>query len=171
MTLDDAYRLLQRKDINKKMMKSLEGTKANRNEHAFDICSGENISTTDIEGGSEHHITIRNKCPIGSKTVGNVHTHTNLSLSSNDTIPSSGDMMETIERNLDFVCVAGNNYNNGKPMTRCFRQNDIKSEINTVLTAKKWEPNEDNVRKSSRLITKKMMKDKEYLDKMSHVKT
>jgi hypothetical protein len=94
-----------------------------------------------------------------------------LSLSSNDTIPSSGDMMETIERNLDFVCVSGNNYNNGKPMVRCFDQNDIKSEINTLLGVKKWEPSENNVRKSSRLITKKMMKDKEYLDKMSHVRT
>jgi hypothetical protein len=167
MTLDRAYRLLQRKDINNKMMKSLEGTKRNNNEHAFDICSGEDISTTGIEEGSEHHITIRNKCPIGSKTVGNVHTHTNLSLSNNDTIPSSGDMMETIERNLDFVCVSGNNYNSGKPMVRCFGQNDIKSEINTVLGIKKWEPNESNIRKSSRLVTKRMMKEKDYLDKMS----
>jgi hypothetical protein len=151
-----------------KMMKSLEGTRKNNNEHAFDICFDGYISTTDIEEGSEHHITIKNKCPTGSKTVGNLHTHTNLSLSSNDTIPSSGDMMETIERNLDFVCVSGNDYKDGRPMVRCFDQNDIKSEINNLLGAKKWEPNEDNVRKSSRLITKKMMKDKGYLDKMSH---
>lgn len=171
MTLDNAYRLLQRKDIKNKMMKSLEETRRNSNEHAFDICSDGYISTTDIEEGNEHHITIKNKCPIGSKTVGNLHTHTNLALSSNDTIPSSGDMMETIERNLDFVCVSGNNIDNGKPMVRCFDQNDIKSEIYSLLGAKKWKPNEDNVRKSSRLVTKKMMKDKEYLDKMSHIKT
>jgi len=170
MTLDNAYRLLQRQDINNKVMKSLEGTKERNSEHAFDICSGQGIHTTDIEKGSEYHVDIRKKCPIGTKSLGNFHTHTHLSESNNDAIPSSGDMMETIERGLDFVCVSGHG-NNDNPVTRCFHQNDIKSEIGTVLGAKKWKPSEDNVRKSSRLITKKMMKDKEYLDKMSHVKT
>lgn len=170
MKLDEAYRLLERKDINKKIMQSLEGTKERNNEHAFDICSGQRISTTDIEEGSEYHIDIRNKCPIGTKSLGNVHTHAHLSESNNDAIPSSGDMMETIERDLNFVCVAGND-NDNRPVARCFSHSDIKSEINTVLDRKRWERNEENVRKSSRLITKKMMKDKEYLNKMSHIKT
>ena len=170
MTLDDAYRLLERKDIKKKIMQSLEGTKERNSEHAFDICSGPHVSTTDIEEGSEYHIDIRNKCPIGTRSLGNVHTHAHLSESNNDAIPSSGDMMETIERDLNFVCVAGNGLDD-KPVARCFSHNDIKSEIKTVLSAKKWDHNEDNVRKSSRLITKKMMKDKEYLNKMSHIKT
>lgn len=170
MTLDDAYGLLQRKDINKKVIQSLEGTKERNNEHAFDICSGQHVSTTDIEEGSEYHIDIRNKCPIGTKSLGNFHTHAHLSESNNDAIPSSGDMMETIERDLNFVCVAGHGKDNN-PVARCFSHNDIKSEMNTVLGVKKWAPSEDNVRKSSRLITKKMMKDKEYLDRMSHVKT
>lgn len=170
MTLDDAYRLLKRKDINNKIEESLKGTKGKNNEHAFDFCSGRDISTTDIEEGSEHHITIRNRCPIGAKAVGNFHTHTNLSLSSNDTIPSSGDMMETIERDLDFVCVSGHNRKDGTPVVRCFDKNEIKTEIGTILNVKKLEPNENNVRKSSRLITKRMMKDKDYLNKMSHAK-
>lgn len=170
MKLEDAYGLLQRKDINKKIIQSLEGTKERNNEHAFDICSGQHVSTTNIEEGSEYHVDIRNRCPIGTRSIGNFHTHAHLSESNNDAIPSSGDMMETIERDLNFVCVAGND-NDNKPVARCFHHNDIKSEINTVLGAKKWEHNEVNVRKSSRLITKKMMKDKEYLNRMSHVKT
>ncbi len=170
MTLDDTYKLLKRKDINNKIEESLKGTKGKNNEHAFDFCSGRDISTTDIEEGSEHHITIRNRCPVGAKAVGNFHTHTNLSLSSNDTIPSSGDMMEIIERDLDFVCVSGHNRKDDTPVVRCFDKNEIKSEIGNILNAKKLEPNENNIRKSSRLITKRMMKDKDYLNKMSHVK-
>jgi hypothetical protein len=169
MTLDDAYRLLQRKDVNSKMMKSLEGTKRNNVEHAFDICSGRDVLTTDIEKGSEYHIDLRNKCPIGTKSIGNFHTHTHLSKSNNDAIPSSGDMVETIERNLDFVCISGNS-DDDKQVTRCFHHNDIKSEINTVLGIKRWEYNEDNVRKSSKLITKRMMKEKDYLERMSQAK-
>ena len=106
---------------------------------------------------------------MGTRSVGNFHTHTNLSLSSNDAIPSSGDMMETIERDLDFVCVSGNGQNGGSPKTRCFDRNNIKSEINTILTKKKLEPNEENVRKSSRQITKRLMKDEYYLNKMSNI--
>ncbi len=170
MTLEDAYTLLKRKDINNKVMKSLEGTKKKNSEHAFDICSGQYASTTDIEEGSEYHIDIRNRCPLGTKSLGNFHTHAHLSESNNDAIPSSGDMMETIERDLNFVCVSGNGKSNNQ-VTRCFSQNDIKSEIDTILGEKRWEPNEDNVRKSSRLITKKMMKDKNYLDNMSHMKS
>lgn len=169
MKPEDVYGLLRRKDVNKKVMKSLEGTKEKNCEHAFDICSGKHVSTTDIEEGSEYHIDIRNKCPVGTKSLGNFHTHVHLSESNNDAIPSSGDMIETIERDLNFVCVGGNG-NDGKSVARCFHNNDIKSEIGAVLDAKKWKPSEDNVRKSSRLITKKMMKDKEYLDRMSHVK-
>ncbi len=168
MTFDNAYRLLERKDINNKVVKSLEGTKERNSEHAFDICSGQYVSSTNIEEGSEYHVDIRNKCPLGTRSIGNFHTHAHLSESNNDAILSSGDMMETIERDLDFVCVSGNGKGE-KSVTRCFHNNDIKSEINTVLDIKKWKPNEDNIRKSSRLITKRMMKDKDYLDKMSHV--
>ena len=164
---DDAYELLKREDIKKKITDSLENTKRNNNEHAFDLCSGDNISTTDIEEGSEYHITIKNRCPVGTKSIGNFHTHAHLSLSNNDAIPSSGDMMETIERDLDFVCVSGNGRNGSSPVVRCFDKNNIKSEINNVLTKKKLEPNEENVRKSSRQITKKMIKDKNYLNKIS----
>ena len=170
MTLDNAYRLLQRKDINKKVMKSLEWTKERNSEHAFDICSGQGVHSTDIEEGSEYHVDIRKKCPIGTKSLGNFHTHAHLSESNNDAVPSSGDMMETIERDLEFVCVSGHS-NDNEHATRCFHQNDIKSEINNILGAKKWEPSEYNVRKSSRLVTKRMVKDKEYLNKMSHMKT
>jgi len=162
----DISKLLSRKDVNNKISKSLDRTKENNNEHAFDFCSENH--TTDIEEGSEYHITIRNKCPIGTKSVGNFHTHVHLSQSNNDAIPSSGDMMETIERDLNFVCVSG--HNNNKHIIRCFNHNDIKSEIGTILNVKKLEPNEDNVRKSSRLVTKRMMKDKDYLDKMSQIK-
>lgn len=166
MTTDSIPKLLERKDINNKIARVLYRTRENNNEHTFDFCSGENISTTDIEEGSEYHIDIKNKCPIGAKPIGNLHTHVHLSQSSNDAIPSSGDMMETIERDLNFVCVAGD-HNDGSPITRCFNKDDIKSEIGTILNIKKLEPNEDNVRKSSRLITKRMMKDKDYLNKMS----
>ena len=169
MTSDEAYGLLKRKDINDKISKSLELTKGKNNEHAFDFCSGENITTTDIEEGSEYHITIRNRCPIGTKAIGNFHTHAHLSLSKNDAIPSSGDMMETIERDLDFVCVSGNGHDSSSPIVRCFDKNNIKSEIDTILAKKKLEPNEENVRKSSRHITKRMIKDKDYLNKMSNV--
>lgn len=170
MTIDNISKLFEREDINNKISRSLERTKEKNSEHAFDFCSGKSVPTTDIEEGSEYHITIRNKCPIGTKSVGNFHTHVHLSQSNSDAIPSSGDMMETIERDLDFVCVSGNGHNDNKPVIRCFNHNDIKSEIGTVLNKKKLDPNEDNVRKSSRLITKRMMKDKDYLDKMSHGK-
>ena len=168
--LEHVYGLLERRDVKSKIIKSLEETRKNNCEHAFDFCSGKNVHTTDIEKGSEYHIDIRNKCPVGTKSVGNFHTHVHLSESNNDTIPSSGDMMETIERDLDFVCVSGHNadHNGGSQIVRCFNKNDIKSEINTVLTKKKLEPNEENVRKSSRQITKRMMKDKDYLNKMSY---
>jgi hypothetical protein len=169
MTIDNMHKLLKRKDVNNKIIRSLDKTRDNKNEHAFDFCSGNNVSTTDIEEGNEYHITLRNKCPMGTKSVGNFHTHVHLSESNNDAIPSSGDMMETIERDLNFVCVSGHD-NNGGSIIRCFDHNDIKSEIGNVLSLKKLELNEDNVRKSSRLITKRMMKDKDYLDKMSHVK-
>jgi hypothetical protein len=170
MIVDDAYRLLERKDVHKKVVECLEGTKARNSEHAFDICSGQHVSTTNMEEGSEYHVDIRNKCPIGTRSLGNVHTHVHLSESNNDAIPSSGDMMETIERDLNFVCVAGHGKDNS-PVARCFSHNDIKSEINTVLSTKKLAHNEENVRKASRSLTKRMMKDKEYLNKMSQMKT
>jgi len=160
--------LLTRKDVSSKMTKSLEQTRENKCEHTFDICSGVDVPTTDIEKGSEYHVDIRKKCPIGTKSLGNFHTHVHLSESNNDAIPSSGDMMETIERDLNFVCVSGDNKNG--QITRCFHHNDIKSEIGNVLNKRKLEPNEDNVRKSARSITKKMMRDKNYLEKMSHTK-
>lgn len=170
MTTDNIPKLIERKDINSKITTCLDRTRKNKNEHAFDFCSGNHIPTTDIEEGSEYHITIRNKCPLGTKSVGNFHTHVHLKESNNDAIPSSGDMMETIERDLKFVCVSGHNHNSNKPAIRCFDHNDIKSEIGNVLNNKRLEPNEYNVRKSSRLITKRMMKDKDYLDKMTHAK-
>ncbi len=169
MTINDIPKLLERKDINNKISRVLDRTRERNNEHAFDICSGNGVPTTDIEEGSEYHIDIRNKCPIGTRSIGNIHTHVHLSESNNDAIPSSGDMMETIERDLNFVCVSGH-HKDGKPITRCFDKNDIKSEIGTILSTKKLEPNENNVRKSSRLITKRMMRDKDYLNKMSHAK-
>ncbi len=166
--------VLKRKDVSSKMTHSLEQTREHKCEHAFDICSGIDVPTTDIEKGSEYHVDIRKKCPIGTKSLGNFHTHVHLSESNNDAIPSSGDMMETIERDLNFVCVSGNasgrNINGSGSITRCFHHNDIKSEIGNVLNKKKLEPNEDNVRKSARSVTKKMMRDKNYLEKMSHVK-
>ena len=167
MTIDNISKLLTRTYVNDKIVKSLDLTKQNNTEHAFDFCSGKDVHTTDIEEGSEFHITMRNRCPIGTKAIGNFHTHAHLSLSKNDAIPSSGDMMETIERDLDFVCVSGNGHNNSEPIIRCFNRNNIESEIHTILNTKKLEPNEDNVRKSSRLITKKMIKDKDYLNRMS----
>lgn len=170
MTIDNISTLLERKDVNDKISKSLERTRTNKSEHAFDFCSGKDINTTDIEEGSEYHITIKNRCPIGTKSVGNFHTHVHLSESNNDAIPSSGDMMETIERDLKFVCVSGNGHNDSKQVIRCFNNSDIKSEIGAVLNKKKLEPNETNVRKSSRLVTKRMMKDKDYLNKMSSAK-
>lgn len=151
-------------EIKSKISKSLNGTREHKAEHAFDICS-EGMST-DVERGSEYHIDINNKCPIGTRSLGNFHTHVHLSESKNDTIPSPGDMMETIERNLDFVCVSGNHKRGSK--TRCFLQKDIKSEIGNVLEKRKLEHNEENVRKSARSITKKMMRDKDYLERMSH---
>ncbi len=168
MTLDNISKLFVRKDIDDKITMTLDRTKEKNSEHAFDFCSGKNVSTTDIEEGSEYHINIRSKCPIGTRAIGNFHTHTHLSESNNDAIPSSGDMMETIERDLNFVCVSGD-HNNNRSITRCFNNDDIKSEIGRVLNIKKLEPNEDNIRKSSRLITKRMMKDKDYLDKMTNV--
>ncbi len=170
MKTDNISKLFSRRDINDKVVRSLDRTKVSRNEHAFDFCSGKDVYTTDIEEGSEYHVDIRNKCPIGTKSVGNFHTHVHLSQSNNDAIPSPGDMMETIERNLNFVCVSGHGRNNNKPVTRCFNHEDIKSEIDDVLVKMKLEPNEHNIRKSSRLITKKMIEDQNYLDKMSHVK-
>lgn len=171
MTQNDnnkSYEFLSRKDINNKMISSLEKTKGSNNEHAFDICSGRDAHTTDIEEGNEYHVDIRNKCPVGTKSIGNFHTHVHLSESNNEPIPSSGDMMETIERDLDFVCIMGST-NNKQPM-RCFDQKNIKSEINTVLTKAKLAPTEDNIRKSARTITKKMIRDRDYLNKMSSVK-
>ncbi len=167
MTIDNISKLLTRIDVNNKITKSLDLTKQNNTEHAFDFCSGKDVHTTDIEEGSEFHITIRNKCPIGTRAIGNFHTHAHLSLSKNDAVPSSGDMMETIERDLDFVCVSGNGHDNGEPIVRCFNRDNIESEIHNILTTKKLEPNEDNVRKSSRSITKKMIGNKEYLNNMS----
>jgi hypothetical protein len=169
MTSHNISEVLKRKDISNKMTQSLEKTRENKCEHTFDICSGVDVPTTDIEKGSEYHVDIRKKCPIGTKSLGNFHTHVYLSESNNDAIPSSGDMIETIERDLNFVCVSGH-HNNGGQITRCFHNNDIKSEIGNILNKKKLEPNEDNVRKSARSVTKKMMKDKDYLEKMSHGK-
>lgn len=164
MTISNLSKIVTRKDVSNKITKSIDKTRKSNNEHAFDVCSGNH--TTDIEEGSEYHIDIRNKCPVGTNHVGNFHTHVHLSESNNEPIPSSGDMMETIERDLKFVCVLGD-HKNGKSIMRCFDNNDIKSEIGTILNKKNLEPNEDNVRKSSRLITKRMMKDKKYLNKMS----
>lgn len=169
---DNISKLFSRKDINDKISESLEQTRENKCEHTFDICSGIDVPMTDIEKGSEYHVDIRKKCPIGTKSLGNFHTHVHLSESNNDAIPSSGDMMETIERDLNFVCVSGNVSGDNKngSITRCFSHKDIKTEIGNVLNKKKLEPSEDNVRKSARSITKKMMKDKNYLEKMSHAK-
>ena len=169
MVHNKVYRLLERKDIKSKIIRSLEETKEKNGEHAFDFCSGQDITTTDIEEGSEYHIDIRNKCPVGTKSIGNFHTHAHLSLSGHDAIPSAGDMMESIERDLDFVCVSGNGRNGSAPIIRCFDKDNIKSEIDVVLTKKKLEPNEHNIHKSSRSITKRMMKDKDYLNKMSNL--
>lgn len=168
MTIHNISEVLKRKNVHNKMIQSLEKTREDKCEHAFDICSGIDVPTTDIEKGSEYHVDIRKTCPIGTKSLGNFHTHVHLSESNNDAIPSSGDMMETIERDLNFVCVAGHNKNGS--ITRCFHHNDIKTEIGNVLNKKKLEPNEDNVRKSARSVTKKMMKDKKYLETMSHIK-
>ncbi len=165
---DNISKLLERKDVNDKIVESLERTNKNKNEHAFDFCHGDEISTSDIEEGSEYHITLKKGCPIGTKSIGNLHTHVHLSQSNNDAIPSPGDMIETIERDLKFVCVSGNG--RGKQMTRCFSGDDIKSEIYTVLNKMKLTPGEYNVKKSSRQITKRMIRDKDYLDKMSQVK-
>ena len=167
---DDVSKLLERKDVNDKISKYLDRTKTSKSEHAFDFCSGTDVYTTDIEKGNEYHITIKNRCPIGTKSVGNFHTHVHLSESNNDAIPSSGDMMETIERDIKLVCVSGNGHKDNKQVIRCFNNSDIKSEIGTILDKKKLEPNEHNVRKSSRLITKRMMKDTDYLNKLSYVK-
>jgi len=165
MTSHNISEILKRKDISRKMTRSLEQTREKNCEHTFDICSGVDVPTTDIEKGSEYHVDIRKKCPIGSKSLGNFHTHVHLSESNNDAIPSSGDMMETIERDLNFVCVSGDNHRG--PVTRCFHHNDIKTEIGTILNKKKLEPNEENVRKSARSITKRMMRDKDYLKNIS----
>ncbi len=163
----DMYNLLKRKDVEDKIAISLNRTKTSKNEHAFDFCYGKDVSTSDIEEGSEYHIDLKKGCPVGTKSIGNLHTHVHLSQSNGDVIPSPGDMMETIERDLKFVCVSGDH--KGKQKMRCFSNGDIKSEIGNVLNKMKLAPSEHGVKRSSMQVTKRMMRDKEYLDKMSLV--
>lgn len=143
-------------DISKSISKSLRLTKETRKESGFNICEGkgeDEYSVTDIEQGKTSKLSTENIC--STKIQGAFHTHPNLKISNNDTIPSEKDIKTSINHNLKFFCIGGNNEeenNEDSSIIRCFDVDDLKSEV-VNYTPKK--------------ITKKMLSDKDYLNKHS----
>lgn len=130
--LEKVAKLLERKDVEEKVIISLKKTKETRKEHAFGFfhSNGELITGDIIEG--EKHLVSPSK--IEKHFVGSFHTHP--TLVSGDIYPSLNDVGKHIFT-MDFFLVGGNKKKLG--IVRCFDSEDLLDEFMNIMKSQEWE--------------------------------
>lgn len=155
--------LLERKDIEEKIIYALKKTKDSGREQGLTFCMGKGIKVGSTSEGSQSSVHTGN-CS-NSKVIGALHTHTFLA-SNDDILPSPSDVINGIK--LDFFCVAGISGNTG--IVRCFDKKNIERELHNIIKAKKGFVNDENMNMASKVMISYMLKEKNYLEKHSSKK-
>lgn len=156
------YSALDIKDIRQKIDESIRRSRETDKEHGFDFfIDNDEIVTTDIIEGKKDSLGSNHS--KGIKLVGSFHVHTRPT--DNDVVPSPGDIKKGVTENFDFFCIGASL--DDHEIIRCFTKGDLEKEMGEIFQELESERDKD-IDRLSRLLSGKMVIDKNYLEKHSY---